>query len=370
MKEASHSTHRWEKTLVVLFFLLFPFHPFSFSSFQLFNSSPFNLLDSSPSPASALHAEGRFRKKLMRVDSLLALRYLRTSHDTNYVTRPNERMTLKLRFNQTGNQIRSRGTVRDTRFKSNLSTSRKSTISLAVAYRGIALSYSINPAKLGGIYNDYELNFDFNSSRFCVNASYQRASSLSGDMTFGEKTIPLVKDEADMKVFNITGYYVFNHRRYSVSAAYSQSYFQRRSAGSWLAGLSYQGGNIHTSDKRKELMPDDPDIRINVGHFGIGGGYGYNLVLGKRWLFNITLLPTFVIYNRNKLTINDESQHAGRMKFNMLFNERAAIVYNFSPRYFAGLSAVANNSLFVDDAVTVHQNKWMARAFVGMRLWK
>ena len=82
------------------------------------------------------------------------------------------------------------------------------------------------------------------------------------------------------------------------------------------------------------------------------------------------MLPTFVVYNRNKLTINDESRHAGRMKFNMLFNERAAIVYNFSQRYFLGLSGVANNSLFVDDAVTVHQNKWVAHAFVGMRLWK
>ena len=107
-----------------------------------------------------------------------------------------------------------------------------------------------------------------------------------------------------------------------------------------------------------------------MGHLGIGGGYGYNLVIGKKWLLNLTLLPTFVVYNRNKLTINGESQHAGRMKFNMLFNERAAVVYNFSSRYFAGLSAVANNSLFVDDAVTVHQNKWVAHAFVGMRLWK
>ncbi|MBR6129819.1 MAG: DUF4421 family protein [Bacteroidaceae bacterium] len=317
-----------------------------------------------------MRAQSRVKKLWTKADSLLTKRYYRSPYDTSYVVRPDGKLTLKLRWNQTGNSIRSKGTVNDLHFKSHLSTSHKTTISIGAAYRGISLAYSINPAKLRGFYDDYELNFNFYASRFCIDASYQESSSLSGDMTFGDETLRMEQGEADMKVFNITGYYVFNHRHYSVSAAYNQSYIQRRSAGSWLVGLSYQGGHIQTSDKRKEQMPDDPDIRIYVGHIGIGGGYGYNLVLGKKWLFNLSLLPTFVVYNRNKLTINDESQHAGRMKFNMLFNERLAIVYNFSPRYFVGLNGVANNSLFVDDAVTAHQSKWVARAFVGMRLWK
>ena len=56
------------------------------------------------------------------------------------------------------------------------------------------------------------------------------------------------------------------------------------------------------------------------------------------------------------------------MRFNMLFNERAAIVYNFSPRYFAGLTLTMNNSVFHDHAVTVNQNKWRFRAALGLRL--
>ena len=319
---------------------------------------------------SMVFAENRFKKFLTKADSILTVRYYRTSYDTNYVIRPEGRLTLKLKGNQTGNSIRSKGTVYDTYVRSKLSTSHKTTISIGAAYRGFAASYSINPSKLRGFYDDYELNFNFYASRFCIDASYQHSTSLSGDMTLGDETFRLESGATDMKVFNITGYYVFNHRRYSVSAAFNQSYIQRRSAGSWLAGLSYQGGSIKTSDERKEQNPDAKDIGIYVGHIGIGGGYGYNLVLGRKWLFNLSLLPTFVVYNRNKLTINDESQHAGRMRFNMLFNERAAIVYNFSSRYFAGLNAVANNSLFVDDAVTVHQNKWVAHAFVGIRLWE
>ncbi|MBR4517017.1 MAG: DUF4421 family protein [Bacteroidaceae bacterium] len=319
---------------------------------------------------SEVHAESRLKRFWSKADSLLTTRYYRTSYDTNYVVRPEGKLTLKLKGNQTGNSLRARGIVDDVHFKSHLSTSHKSTISIAGTYRGLSAAYSINPAKLRGFYDDYELNFNFYASRFCIDASYQESSSLSGDMTFENETLRMEQGEADMKVFNITGYYVFNHRRYSVSAAYNQSYIQRRSAGSWLAGLSYQGGSIETSDERKERYPEDHDVRIYVGHVGIGGGYGYNLVLGRKWLLNLTFLPTFVVYNRNQLTINDESQHAGRMKFNMLFNERAAVVYNFSSRYFVGLTGVANNSLFVDDAVTVHQNKWVAHAFVGVRLWR
>lgn len=83
---------------------------------------------------------------------------------------------------------------------------------------------------------------------------------------------------------------------------------------------------------------------------------------------HLSILPTFVVYNYNKLTVNGERREAKHMRFNMIFNERAAVVYNFSPRYFAGATLVMNNSLFDDEVVIVNQNKWRARAFFGFRL--
>ena len=171
-----------------------------------------------------------------------------------------------------------------------------------------------------------------------------------------------------MKVVNLAGYYTFNHRRFSYPAAFNQSYIQHRSAGSWLAGFSYQGGIIETSDELKARSSTAPDISIDVGHVGIGGGYGYNWVLGKGWLIHFSMMPTFVVFNRNNMTVNGEQKKAKRMRFNMMFNERAAIVRNFSSRYFAGATLVMNNSVFDDEAVVVNQNKWRARAFFGLRL--
>ena len=303
-----------------------------------------------------------------RMDSALAARYYRISYDTNYVTRPEGRLTLKVRMNQTGNSFHAKGTVNDIDSKADLKTSHKTTFSLAGIYRGIGIGVAINPAKWKGIYEDYEFNLNYYSSKISLDFSYQRSESMAGDIRRGDRTQEMESGDITLKVVNLAGYYTFNHRHFSYPAAFTQSYIQRRSAGSWLAGISYQGGSIKTMVALKERNPNAPDVRIDVGHIGIGGGYGYNWVLGKKWLLHFSMLPTFVVYNRNKFTVNDEPKKAKRMRFNMIFNERAAIVHNFSSRYFAGATLVMNNSILDDDVVVVNQNKWRARAFLGMRL--
>ena len=308
------------------------------------------------------------RQRRERMDSVLAARYYKIPYDTNYVVRPQGRLTLKVRMNQTGNSIHAKGTVNGLYSKADLSTSHKTTFSLAAVYRGIGVGFAVNPAKWKGIYKDYEFNLNYYSNRLSLDLSYQRSESLAGDIKGDRGEQHLLDEDLKMKVLNMVGYYAFNHRRFSFPAAFTQSYIQRRSAGSWLAGISYQGGSIETTDKLKERNPNAPDVRIYLGHIGIGGGYGYNWVLGKKWLLHFSMLPTFVVFNRNNMTVNGVRKKAKHMRFNMIFNERVAVVRNLSPRYFIGATLVMNNSIFDDDAVVVNQNKWRARAFFGMRL--
>ena len=313
--------------------------------------------------------QSRNQQLKAKVDSVLSSRYYKTPYDTNYVVRPEGTVTLKLRLNQTGNDFHAKGTVNGIYSKADLSTSHKTTISIAASYRGLSAAVALNPAKMSGTYKDYEFNLNYYSSRISLDFSYQRSESLTGDVyreDRGEQ--PMESGDLTLKVVNFAGYYAFNHRHFSYPAAFNQSYIQRRSAGSWLAGISYQGGIIETRDELKARNPNAPTVSIDVGHVGIGGGYAYNWVLGQKWLIHFSLLPTFVVYNRNKMTVNGERKEAQHMRFNMIFNERAAIVYNFSPRYFAGATLVMNNSVFDDDAVVINQNKWRARAFIGLRL--
>ena len=317
----------------------------------------------------AVHAQTLSQaERRARMDSVLAARYYKTPYDSDFVVRPEGRLTLKVRMNQTGNDFHARGTVNGIYSKADLKTSHKTTFSIAGIYRGIGVGMAINPYKWSGAYKDYEFNLNYYSSRLSLDLSYQRSESLAGDIVGDRGDQRLEAGDITLKVLNLAGYYTFNHRRFSYPAAFTQSYIQRRSAGSWLAGVSYQGGSIETTAALTARSASAPDTRIYIGHLGIGGGYGYNWVLGRKWLLHFSMLPTFVVYNRNNMTVNDERKKAQHMRFNMIFNERAAIVHNFSSRYFAGATLVMNNSVFDDDAVTVNQNKWRARAFVGMRL--
>ncbi|MBQ2210898.1 MAG: DUF4421 family protein [Prevotella sp.] len=303
-----------------------------------------------------------------RVSDKLGARYFNSKYDSAYVMRPEGKgLTLKVRMNQTGNTFHAKGTINGIYSKADLSTKHKTTFSLAGNYRGIGAAIAINPAKWSGVYKDYELNLNYYGSRLSLDLSYQRSESLSGDIRGDRGDKRLETDDATLKVLNLVGYYTFNHRRFSYPAAFTQSYIQRRSAGSWLVGISYQGGSIKSNDELKQRAPDAPEITIEFGHIGLGGGYGYNLVLGRKWLLHASLLPTAVVYNRNKMIVNGENKEAQNIRFNVIFNERLAVVYNFSMRYFAGATLVMNNSVFDDKNLVVNQNKWRARAFIGVR---
>lgn len=317
--------------------------------------------------SNATFAQSRREQVKAHIDSVLTERYYKTPYDTNFVVRPEGRLTLKLRLNQSGDDFHAKGDKDGISYKADLHTTHKTTVSIGGSYRGISAALAINPAKLKGAYDDYEFNLSYFSSRLSVDGSYHRSTTLSGDLERGDYSGHLAQDGVMLKMANLAGYYVFNHRRFSYPAAFTQSYIQRRSAGSWLVGISYQGGSIETTDELKERTPNAPEIKIHIGLLGIGGGYGYNWVLGKKWLLHFSMLPTFVIYNHNYMIVNGERRNAKHFSPSMIFNERAAIVYNFSPRYFTGATLTMSNSFFNND-VTVNQNKWRARAFIGMRL--
>jgi len=291
-------------------------------------------------------------------------KYNKVNYDTNYISRPAGRLTLKLRTNLSGYGVHVRGTVNGIYSKANLHTTNKATLSISASYQGVSAGLAINPASLLGRKNDYELNFNIFNNRYSFDITYQHVKTLSGEIE-RNGTYHLEEDYVNMRMFSMAGYYIFNYRRFSYPAAFTQSFIQRRSAGSWLAGFSYQAGSIKSNDDIPDYIPR---ARINVGHFGIGGGYAYNFIVGDKWLFHLSALPTLVFYNRSDITLDGEKKEVHTKFPDMIFNERLAIVYNFSTRYFAGMNLVVNNTLFNDNDVIINQNKWRARFFLGLRL--
>lgn len=304
---------------------------------------------------------------LKRLDNWLAGTYFNSKYDTSYVARPRQRWLIRLMANQTGDYIHAKGTIKDVYSKYDLHTRNKTTVSLEVNYCDIAVALSVNPAEMSGKYKDYEFNFEYHNPKLSLDFNYQRSTSLKGDVKL-DNFNHLDEDGLRLKVYNVTGIYTFNHRQFSFPAALYQNYYQLRSAGSWLAGVSFQGGSIRTTDELKQRSSEAPDVHLTVTNLGIGGGYGYNWALGhSRWLLHLSALPTFVVYQHNRLAVNGEDIRENRSNFNMIFNERAAVVYHFSPRLHAGTSLMMSNSVFDDENVRVRQNKFLVRAFIGVR---
>jgi hypothetical protein len=315
--------------------------------------------------AMPMAAQSGLQKLKTRIDSMLNIRYLTVKYDTAYIGRPKERLTLKLRSNISGSDFNVKHHIDGNDGHYRLSTDHKATVSVGASYMGISAGLALNPASLKGKSKDYELNINAYSNRYGIDFIYQESQTLSGSITFNGVNSYLEKGMADMRVIILDGYYAFNGHRFSYPAAFTQSYIQKRSAGSLLLGFSYMGCRIKTTD---EIPAEDDDQIIRVGHFGIGGGYGYNLVAWRRLLLHLSVLPTLVVINYNNVEIDGNRRDMDTQFPDFIFTERASIVYQFNSRCFAGATFVLSNSLIdASNRMEISYSKWRLRAFVGVR---
>ena len=179
-----------------------------------------------------------------------------------------------------------------------------------VGYRGLGIGYSQSLTKHSGYYfslsstgASYGVTFSLRS--FDTDDLSAKLNLSYIDESFSEKNDDYVSyAPIKVKTMFLDGYYVFNGKRYSQAAAYNQSVIQRRSAGSFLLGLSWYQSSIDFSNKLNgDIILSSNNIgKIKVHQGNIGIGYGYNWVPARNWLMNIMVMPTVAFYNRVKVT--------------------------------------------------------------------
>ena len=296
-----------------------------------------------------------------RMDSALTSRYNRNKGiDTAYIMRPQTKWTVVGRINVSGAKIETEGIDNGLHFNSEMKADYKSTLSVAVSYLGISLSASLNPAKLMGKYRDYELNFNSYGKRFGFDIIYQNAKNFTGWHDHdGMERIELPADMLKVKTLNVNAFYVFNSSRFSYPAAFSQSYIQRRSAGSFLLAASGQGQHASLDWEQK--------MQLKVTNIGIGAGYGYNYVPRQGWLLHISALPTFIVYSKTSMTFGDNRIPLSYHFPECIITSRGSVVRQWSNK-FLGLSMVFNyTNIGNEDKLAVYNVKWRVRTFFGLR---
>ncbi|WP_277265239.1 DUF4421 domain-containing protein [Prevotella corporis] len=151
-------------------------------------------------------------------------------------------------------------------------------------------------------------------------------------------------------------YYIFNHRRFSYPAAFSQSTVQRRSAGSPLIGIGYTKHTLSVDwNALNQLISDrlGPNAekaqldstmmfgKVQYSDFAVSGGYAYNWVFARNWLMAASLTMGLA-YKRS--TGDVERKHLSLREFsfknlNIDGTGRFGIVWN-DTKWYAGMSAI------------------------------
>lgn len=316
--------------------------------------------------------------------NFLSRRYNKITYDTNYIARPKCKWTFKLRTMTLMQTFHTNGEFEGTTFESNLSTGLKPKLNVQVGYMGIALAGGISFNKLKGSKDrDFDIKLNMYGKKFGFELGLSGIKSLHGDyildvpgwdgvyiddsiwVAFPLK-VEVPEGIVSQAVFNFNFYYAFNNKKFSYPAAFTQMFIQKKSAGSILAGGELHVNVINIGD----TLTEDELFRLTNVTYGLGVGYGYNLVLPHRWLIHGSALPYLVLHS--KTTVRNYMQGDGysvTADFPEVFLiGKVAIVHDFNTRLFAGATGQVNWSNVNSKQVRTGNSQYQVWLFVGVRL--
>ena len=267
--------------------------------------------------------------------------------------------------------------------KLNFSPNLGTKMGIYFGWRWIFLGYTFDIEDLfGGNKNKLkkrEMSLNLYSSKFGVDLYYRKTGNdfklRSQEGFYHDDLFKNIQfDGLQSSINGLNAYWIFNHKKFSYPAAYSQSTNQRKSVGSFIAGFSYSQHKISFDyNKLPErlggyLNPDLKFNRIKYSDYSLGFGYGYNWVFAKNWVSNLSLLPG-IGYKKSKIDDNDFKDEHWIKDINFDLITRAAIVYNDS-KYFVGASLVMHTYDYRKPNLSVTNSFGTLRIYAGFNFWK
>ena len=178
-----------------------------------------------------------------------------------------------------------------------------------------------------------KFEFGFNCARFNLDLSYNRNAGGTYVRTLGYyKRGHLFKSYfpgLDMTNLSIDLYYYFNNYRYANGAAYYFSKFQKKSAGSFMLGFSYAYEDISFDFDQLEdnlkpyLTTEEMLLRFHYYSYCLLTGYGYNWVLNRHFLYNVSVMPSIGV-----IRCYEDSSDGGGALLSLNIKGRMSLTYN------------------------------------------
>jgi len=225
--------------------------------------------------------------------------------DSNYIGYYPEKLMFSTGLAQTGGWL----IIKDDNSSYNLESDVSRVLNLRACYRGLAMSFSVNPFNVFGN-TDTEFDISFYGDKLVFDFMYQNSNTLKGTFTSngsfdGSSTTQQTDLSVDKGFINrrttmLGAMYVFNSRRFSYSAVFDQTCIQKRSCGSILLGANYLYNRMRLD------LGGLGNFYFRNKMLGIGGGYGYNLVLPRQWLISTSALLEAGVWSYNSLEVSQE----------------------------------------------------------------
>ena len=299
------------------------------------------------------------------------------SKDTRYITPNLYKWTFMLQYSDCYEYYKF--SARNTPQSITLSPDNRNKLGVYVGWKWIFLGWSFD---LGRHNTKADWNFSFYTAKVGIDVFHRKTGEnfklrkLSGftDPISGKDIIPQQRlfDGISVEQTGVNLYYIFNNKKFSYPAAYSQTGNQRISCGSFILGFSYSRQSFEMDitkfeDKIKEAMPSSMNFkRIKYHDYSINAGFSYNWVFAKNCLANLSLTPA-IGYKRSRISTDEDKSIFNNI--NIDFVSRAAIVYNNS-RFFVGASLVSHTYTYRKKALSIVNGFGVFNVYTGVNLFR
>lgn len=294
------------------------------------------------------------------------------SYDSAYVVGSGKRFNVKAKVDSWFDVYNFRF---DNGYRMEMLSNPSSSLGFYLTYMAVSVGYDLNISKYfnGGERARKRFNLQFNCSLFAVEY-YTTSNDIGTTIRRMGHPGDVRRTDIDFRGINTSSwgidlYYFFNHKKYSQAAAFFYSKIQRRSQGSFFAGLSFWGQK-YNFDFWDLVSGDYPELPPSWGfyyqvknkNYAIKLGYAYNWVFHRGWCVGVSVAPTFGL---RKGYINTPGNDGS--SFAMSGLARVSLVYNYKTKWFFGLVGRGDMGLVYDKEHSLLAGNLSFEASAGFR---
>lgn len=242
-----------------------------------------------------------------------------------------------------------------------------------IKYLGISLGYSVD---MGTIFNSdksthRKFTVGLSCAKFSIEALMWESNVSTHIRAYGDihnfKLLKIPYDGLKFSEANISAFYYFNNKKFSLGAVHSFSNNQLKSAGSAIAGFSF---NLYGAEfdftELAEKIPDFQKYPFDYYNFhyrtyNLMGGYSYNWVLNRHLVFNITAIPgAGIVSTAGDSTIGQD------ILMSLYGKGMMGLLYTYK-RLFVGLRGTITGNAFLAKDVTFTNTLQNYQLAVGIK---